>query len=26
LVLDIFSPPRQEYTKPGEGFGQATGS
>jgi len=26
LVLDIFSPPRQEYTQPGEGFGQATGS
>ena len=22
LVLDIFSPPRQEYTRPGEGFGQ----
>ena len=23
LVLDIFSPPRQEYTRGGEGFGQA---
>lgn len=23
LVLDIFSPPRPEYTRPGEGFGQA---
>ncbi len=23
LVLDIFSPPRQEYRKVGEGFGQA---
>lgn len=22
LVLDIFSPPRQEYTRAGEGFGQ----
>jgi quercetin dioxygenase-like cupin family protein len=22
LVLDIFSPPRQEYTRVGEGFGQ----
>jgi quercetin dioxygenase-like cupin family protein len=22
LVLDIFSPPRPEYTRPGEGFGQ----
>jgi quercetin dioxygenase-like cupin family protein len=24
LVLDIFSPPRQDYKKLGEGFGQAT--
>ena len=23
LVLDIFSPPRQDYKTPGEGFGQA---
>jgi quercetin dioxygenase-like cupin family protein len=23
VVLDIFSPPRQDYTKPGEGFGAA---
>jgi quercetin dioxygenase-like cupin family protein len=22
-VLDIFSPPREEYRKPGEGFGQS---
>jgi len=23
VVLDIFSPPREEYRKPGEGFGSS---
>jgi hypothetical protein len=23
VVLDIFSPPREEYKKPGSGFGEA---